>query len=172
VHEDPVPAWPPRWELTAPESHVLSFRGGTWRGEAIRLALTELVARRILSLERVELTRRRQAGTRWALTDGPAFTQAVEQRLDAVLDVVQATPRRSLGVVRDGSTMAVAVEGVLVKDLKRSVRKAFRHIDGYRERHVAPALVDRGLLWVKHPRGHGTRRSSIGQWPDVRPTRS
>jgi hypothetical protein len=38
VAEDPAGDWPPRWELTAPESHVIEWRGAGFYGEPIRLA--------------------------------------------------------------------------------------------------------------------------------------
>jgi hypothetical protein len=83
VHEDFVDEWPPRWHLTAPESHVLSYRGGAWRAETIRLAVTELVARRIVSTVEVEPSGRRRKGPSWALVDGPNAKQSVEPPLDA-----------------------------------------------------------------------------------------
>jgi hypothetical protein len=113
--------WPPRWELTAPESHVLSYRGGTFRGEAISLAVTELVARRIISVEDD------------ALVGGPAYGKSVEPPLDVVLELIRP--------------------GMSVRELQRAIRKAFRPTYKYWERHVGPALVDRGLLVMTRPRG-------------------
>ena len=45
--------WPTRWELTAPESHVLYYRGGEVTGEAFRLAVTELVSKKVLRVEAI-----------------------------------------------------------------------------------------------------------------------
>jgi hypothetical protein len=155
VHEDFVDEWPPRWELTAPESYVLSYRGGAWRAEPIRLAVTELVARRIVTTVEVEPSGRRRKGKRWALVDGPSSKQSVESPLDVVLDLIRGVERRPIQVLREGSTIALASEGVLVTDLHGAVKKAFKPLDAYRLRHVGPALVDRGLLWVPHPREGG-----------------
>lgn len=88
---------------------MLAYRGGNWGGEAIRLAVVELVARRILRLESVEATGRWRSAQRWALTDGPAAGRTVEPPLDVILDLVRSTRRERL-------------EGVLVKDLRRAIR--------------------------------------------------
>jgi hypothetical protein len=152
VYEDFLGDWPTRWELTAPESHVLSYRGEAWQAEPIRLAVTELVARRIVSTVEVEPSARRRKGPSWALVDGPNSKQSVEPPLDVVLDLIRGTERRPIQVLREGSTIALASEAVLVTDLHRAVKNAFKPLDAYRERHVGPALVDRGLLWVPRPR--------------------
>jgi hypothetical protein len=44
VVEDAAGAWPPPWELTAPESHVIEWRGAGLHGEPIRLAINELIS--------------------------------------------------------------------------------------------------------------------------------
>jgi hypothetical protein len=140
---------------------VIEWRGAGFYGEPIRLAVTELITRRVLSLVPVERQRRRGAERVWGLTDGPAARAAVEPPLDAILELVRET-RQPLPVLREGSTMAVTAEGVLVKDLKRSVRKRFRHADEYRLRHVAPALVRRGLL--EQNRSPGRKRAIEFDW--------
>jgi hypothetical protein len=146
VVEGPAGDWPPRWELTAPESHVISYRGGGFMGEPVRLAVTELIVRRVLALERVERTGRWRREQSWALIDGPAAMSGVESPLTVVLELARSEPRQTLPVLREGSTMAVPVDGVLVRDLKRAVRKRWGNGDGYRAQHVAPVLVERGLL--------------------------
>jgi hypothetical protein len=133
--------WPPRWELTAPESHVLSYRGGSFRAEAIRLAVVELVARRILRVEDR------------SLVGGPAVHQAVEPPLEVVLEVFRETRRRP------------GRDDVLVKDFRRALTKRFRNADRYRELHVAPALVERGLLEETRPRRRG--RAAEFDWTDA-----
>ena len=162
VHEDFADDWPARWQPTAPESHVLSYRGGAWPTEPVRLAVTELVVRRILSTVEVDPSGRRRKGKRWALVNGPNSKQSVEPPLDVVLELIHGVPRETIQVRREGSTIALAREGVLVADLHRAVRKAFKPLDAYRERHVAPALVDRGLLEVTLPREG--RRATEFDW--------
>jgi len=164
VVEDAVGDWPPRWELTAPESHVISYRGEGFMGEPVRLALTELIVRGALALDEVERSGRRRREHAWALTDGPAAPSAVEPPLAVVLELVRAE-RQPLPVLRRGSTMAVTVEGVLVKDLKRAIRKRWRNVDGYRVQHVAPALVERGMLEEVRPARRG-RRAEF-DWTDA-----
>lgn len=68
--------------------------------------------------------------------------------------------------------MAVTVEGVPVKDLKRAVRKRWRNVDEYRAQHVAPVLVERGLLKELRPARRAGGRSSTGPTRGARRTRS
>ena len=152
--------WPQGWRLTAPESHVLHYRGGSAPAELLRVAIAELIARRVLRLEAVEPKRRWQRAPRWALVEGPETARGAEPPLDRILDLVRAAPREPLRALREGSTMAVPVEGVLVGDLGRALRKEFRQLDLYREDHVAPLLVERGLLEPTRPR----RRSRAAEF--------
>jgi hypothetical protein len=59
--------------------------------------------------------------------------------------------------VRDGSTHATSVHGVLIKDLARAARKRFRPIDRYREDYVVPELLSRGLHVASGTRGFPRR---------------
>jgi hypothetical protein len=141
-----VSEWPPRWELTAPETHVLRHRGDAYRDEPFKLAVKELVARRVLRVERVKSPRPLGRKPCYALVDGPLIGTELAQPLTPVIDVYRKARRQSLDALRDGSTVAVPLQGVLVRDLAKAARKEFRSTERYRERHVAPALVDRGLL--------------------------
>ena len=71
----------------------------------------------MLRLEAVEPKRRWQRVLRWALVEGPEAARGAEPPLDRILDLVRAAPGEPLRALREGSTMAVPVEGVLVGDL-------------------------------------------------------
>ena len=115
-----------------------------------------------MSTVEVDPCGRRRKGERWALVNGPNSKQSVEPPLDVVLELIHGVPRETIQVRREGSTIALAREGVLVADLHRAVRKAFKPLDAYRGRHVAPALVNRGLLEVTLPREG--RRATEFDW--------
>ncbi len=70
--EQPHADWPgSRWNLTAPESYVLNSVGEGSGSEAFKLALKELVARRALRVEPVQVRRLGLRKERPALTAGP-----------------------------------------------------------------------------------------------------
>ena len=151
------PEWPPRWELSAPETHVLQHRGSAYADEPFRLAVKELVARRVLRIEPIRKAGRDSRRTRYALTKGRGSTTDLAAPLRPVLDLYRDTRPRTIETVRDESTHVTTVDGVLVKDLAKAARKRFKPIDRYREEHVVPALVSRGLLEVSGTRGFPRR---------------
>jgi hypothetical protein len=104
--------WPPRWELTAPESHVIAYRGGSFGPEAVRLAVVELVSRRVLRLEAVERTRAlRESRREWGLAGGPAAGSPIEPPLDVVLEAFRCARRRH------------GLDAVLVRDYRRALHR-------------------------------------------------
>jgi hypothetical protein len=72
------------WELTGPESYLLRYVGSaaSERG-AYKVALMELVARRVLRLDGVRMRRRVVPGTQteWLLSDGPRIDGFAEPSL-------------------------------------------------------------------------------------------
>jgi hypothetical protein len=138
--------WPPTWELTAPESHVLEHRGGANGDVPFRLAVTELVARSTLSAQPTK--GRLLSRPSFVVTDGSRIEDAVAPVLEPVRDAYRETSPRTVKA-SDGST----VSGVLMRDLLET----FGASDEYLDLHVRPALVARGLLEQTERRGFSSR---------------
>jgi hypothetical protein len=123
--------------LSAPESFVLLEGPAASGGQALKLALAELVARRRVVLRHVDrgLFRRRMA----VLGRGAA-TPPGEGRLSAplrtVLEVVLSVPERLLP---DGT------RGVRVEDVALAARRRFGSGSGYMRDVVLPSLAASGL---------------------------
>ena len=141
--------WPATdWELTAPESYVLQIPRPLLSVHAFKLALRELVLRRVLRLEQLESSglvgRRRprsalHAGARYAAISAPALTPLL---------ALHGRSRQRRGL-----------DGVLVEDFAREARREFtRSFAGYVNDHVYPALADRGLMRVEESKRLGALR--------------
>ena len=142
-----------RWELTAPESCVLEYQGNWGGGEPLKLAVTELVARRVLRVEQAQTSRLRGRKPRPVLLDGPNARDEVAPVLAPMVEAYRRARRRPVGVLGSGSTVPVPAEGVLIKDMIRAVFNELNSRERYRERNVAPALVERGLIAPAGTRG-------------------
>ena len=150
--QPPTPiAWPKAgWELTAAESVVLRHAGteadpAIVGRNAFRLAVTELVARQVLRLDRVQLADRLVGGRRVALlSDGPRMTEMLEPALASVLDRYEWLRERRLRV-GDVQDDALEVTGVLVKDLVTSESLRNNFCD-FLFRDVGESLRRRGFL--------------------------
>jgi hypothetical protein len=131
VNDEP----PRRWELSAPESGVLLWGPQTRSGEALKLALLELVVRQVLRLESVR--ERRLAifsRTVTVLAPGPGRDQPSGRTLRGVLE---ATPPAR--TYPDGTT------GAAVAQWARAVVARYQRSGGYAQAEVLPALEQRGL---------------------------
>jgi hypothetical protein len=142
--------WPHRWELTAPESHVIEYRGGANRDVPFRLAVKELATSGVLSAQRTERGLLRPPS--FVVTDGPRIEADVAPVLEPVRDVYRKTPPRSART-SDGSVVC----GVLMRDLTETAGEMFDARDWYLDHYVIPALVERGLLEQTERRGFGSR---------------
>lgn len=126
-----------RWDLTAPESLVLRDGPGAKPAEVVKLAVLELVTRRVLRLVEVETRSRRGkpksevvigAGARPAPTDGPlerVATIALEAK-------AQTYPDGTVGIAMP------AFARVFVANYKNAPKLFIEH-------SVLPALEARGL---------------------------
>lgn len=173
AEEWPATRWPAKpWELTAPESYVLLHGRKASGLEALKLALVELVARRALLLEPVEVMELRGRMRRNALREGPMLRSISEPSLLPPADLFGPLRKGRLRTVR-GS--AGQVEGVLLKDFAPAAARAFS--DGlrlnpfgrYLDRHVIPSLVRRGLVGIENRRlgvfsRGGKFRTPAGIW--------
>lgn len=152
--------WPPRWELSAPESHVLEHRGGANNDVPFRLAVEELVARRVLAAHPVK-------GGLWetpvtyAFTDGPRIDAPAPPVLAPAVDAYRAARQRRRKSLRDGS----AIVAVPLRDLLKAGDKQLGGTGRYLDRHVAPALIERGLLQPAGRRSLGARPNF--DWTDA-----
>lgn len=141
-----VPDLPPApWVLTAPESYVLryGFTDRTARLGAFKAALTELLARRALTLDAAYFPRRLAPGVRgvWLISDGPGIDATPEPALAPVLDAYRrARPRRAF------TRADKPVAGLLTTDLLRAATNRRGGLRGYLRRDLAGALERRGLL--------------------------
>jgi hypothetical protein len=141
--------FPPRWTLTAPESHMLHWLV-TGRADdlaAFRLGLQELVLREALRVEQAWICgRTRRWRLDWLYSWGPRKGGVHEVALMPLLGVHADAWRRGhwAGWARDDHDRPV--EGVRFKDLMyaRSFWRASWH--GYLNGAVAAALRRRGLL--------------------------
>jgi hypothetical protein len=146
---------PQRWTLPAPESQVLLTGPETPNNWAIKLALKELVLRRVLSVRTVEERRfwvlRRQVSI---LIPGTHRNDPVSQPLQAVLDVL---PQNT--VYQDH------IHGVPIRSAAIEVIRWYRAGGGYVEAEVLPELRRQGLYdlypdaggsrWRLTPKGEG-----------------
>ena len=165
----PVEPWP----LTAPESYVLRYGLGNHAHAlaAFKLALTELVARRALTLQGAWVRRRWAPGRspRFLLCDGPQKAAVEERSLRPVvaLHTNLAEQRPTLGVPFEDRT--AELRGV---SLTKFVSVAARRDGGYRgylERDVASSLRQRALLSAVNGRtAAGDRaREQLDAWLEV-----
>ncbi len=143
---------PSRWQLSAPESHVLQYRGSCYLTEPFKLAVKELVTRRVLRVQRIQPGGLSGGRPEYALVDGPLIASEVPPPLSSVLGVYRAH-RKSLNVLEAESTVADHVTGVSVKQLRKAARQEFGKVEHYHVREVVPALVERGLLSASGSRG-------------------
>ena len=177
-----------RWELPAPESHVL-LAGVKGSGkQAMKLALLELVARRLLAIVTVEESGRLRTSRTAVLVPGAARSQPTARSLQALLELyAQASPR----TYKDGTT------GVAVAELATAARKRYRTLGGYVETEVLPELARLGLYareeykrlglfratrWVRTPEGEAARadlqgrmaagQGVFGRWVSEDPSRA
>ena len=125
-----------RWELSAPESGVLLWGPETRNGEALKLALLELVVRKALRLVSVE-ERRFFIRTKHTnvLTPGGRHDRPMTRSLQAVMEVQPKL--RSYG---EGTF------GAPVKEWARAVFNRYRQRGGYVQSEVLPALEQRQLV--------------------------
>ena len=144
---------PPPWQLSAPEAHVLQYRGGCWRDEPFKLAVKELVARSVLRVERRPHGRLPGGSPRQVLVDGPLIESEVAAPLTAVLAAYRKALSRSRIVVCAGRTTAKPMAGVSIDALRKAAREEFGAVKRYHLREVVPVLVDRGLLTPAATRG-------------------
>jgi hypothetical protein len=126
--------WPAPWQLTAPESHVLAFNGGALDATPLMLAISELVASRVLRLETVDRRRGLKRSHEGALYEGAEASMRVADAL--------APARAAYGAAR----RRAPDDGVLVADLVNDARSEIGPPKRYHERHIVPLLVDQGLL--------------------------
>jgi hypothetical protein len=131
--------------LTAPESYLLRYGDCDPRpARVFELAVKELIVRGALRLEGARVRRRLLPGERrvWLLMAGPAMNKVTEPVLEPVArnvqELLEKRPRRGIAL-----TSGVAVEGLLVQDVARSIGK--RGFDQYVHRYVAAGLQQRGL---------------------------
>jgi hypothetical protein len=96
---------PSRWQLSAPESHVLQYRGSCYRTELFKLAVKELVTRRVLRVQRIQPGGLSGGRPKYAVVDGPLIASEVPPPLSSVLGVYKAH-RKSLNVHEAESTVA------------------------------------------------------------------
>lgn len=167
--EHPQPDWPAtRWSLTAPESYVLNYAGEGRGLDAFKLALKELVARRALRLEPVETRGRRgPRRERSALSAGPNAAMSAEPSLSPVLALFADADKTTLQATEASTGGMRAIEGVLVEDFAKAARKRFGGFDGYRDQHVVPALVSRGLMTSETRTVFGVFRTRRKGWTDA-----
>ena len=124
-----------RWELSAPESGVLLWGPETRSGEALKLALLELVVRQVLRL--VSVRERRLvifSKTVSLLAPGPGRDRPSGRTLRGVLD---ATP--------PSRTYPDGTVGATVARWARTVVARYQRDGGYVQAEVLPALEERGL---------------------------
>ena len=125
-----------RWDLTAPESGVLLWGPETRAGEALKLALLELVVRRALRLVSVPERRLVFFSKRTdVLVSGTLADQPAGRALRAALDVGPKLRNYPGGIV-----------GAPVADWARAVVARYREHGGYVQAKVLPALEARGLF--------------------------
>lgn len=128
-------------ELTAPEFYMLLYGTQTWtKLEAFKLAVSELVARRELSLKQVEPRgsfglKERASGLLEANIE--PYRHLESRSLQAVLDLVRNAGTRTLP---DETTLQITLKGFV-----RAVRKKYGWAAGYADVEVMPLLADRGL---------------------------
>jgi hypothetical protein len=125
-----------------------------------RLAVEELVARRVLAAHPVKGGLWEPSVT-YAFTDGPLIDAAVAPVLAPALDAYGAARQRSRKSLRDRSTIVAVPLGDLLKTGGKQLGGTERYLD----RHVAPALIERGLLQPAGRRSLGARPNF--DWTDA-----
>jgi len=149
-HQRDWPAAP--WRLTAPETHVLRWRGGRAE-EVFRLAVINLAASGALRLEWAQMRRvlvfKEQ---RAVLSDGPRVRSAVEPSLAGVLAAYEQAGKRRFRSAAEPGRPQREIEGVLLSQFVAKAEKPgppWRRRRGsrrYRDRDVLPSLIRRGLV--------------------------
>jgi|GEM_PF-7022043 len=146
--------WPPQWELSAPESHVIELRGGANGDVPLVLAVKELVVHGVLSAQEVKRSWLFDATPRvYAITDGPRLDVEMGHLLDPALTAYRAAPRREAESIRDESTVTGVRIGDLIETAHEQLGGASRYFDDY----LAPTLVEQGLLEPAGRRGMRSR---------------
>lgn len=149
-----ITGWPPPWELTAPESHVIEHRGGANGDVPLILAVKELVVHGVLSAQEVQRHWLFDATPRvYALTDGPRLDVEMPPLFDPALTAYRAAPRREAESLRDESE----VTGVRIGDLIETAHEQLGGENRYFSDYLAPALVEQGLLEPAGRRGMSSR---------------
>jgi hypothetical protein len=145
--EDPRAAGLARGVLTEAESHVLDYGDDALGVEECNLVVQELVARRLLRVETVDLRPRIAATTRSALYGDPRPTSSVAPSLVPTLCAYAAARCRP---PRDG---------VPVADLAAAARTELKPLKRYYETYVVSPLVTRALTTVVARTGNWSDRS-------------
>jgi hypothetical protein len=142
----PPPLPSRRWELTAPESHLLRYGDDASGSTAFKLALMELVTRGALRLEAGWIRRWPGRGTRfaWLVADGHRMASATEPALAPVLGVFERASERRIFPAVSYWDHAVEFEGVIVPDIAKAASR--RGFSRFIKDDVAGALRARGLL--------------------------
>ena len=163
------------WELSAPESFALRWLNidcnrRSDAATALKLAVTELVARQALRLDAALVKRRWAPGERqlWMLSDGEKVAGVFDHALEPAVEEYERlrSKRRTTGIayLRDEP---VELDGVLVTDL---VRDAGRHdFRGNRHHETAQLLGRRGYASAegrRTPEGDAAERRLDG-WLDA-----
>ncbi len=125
-----------RWQLSAPESSVLLAGPGSRDGDVLKLALMELVVRKMLRLVSVQERRLYFWSKRTnVLTVDPPVARPPSRSLRAVMD---AHP--SLRSHADGTF------GASVEAWAKAVFERYRGRGGYVQAEVLPSLAERGFF--------------------------
>ena len=133
-----------QWDLAAPESYVLLKGIDDGDSEPFKLAVKELVTRRVLRLIEVEETgvfnRVRRTSV---LARGAESRQPAERSLAAVWQLFTRTPVANF---HDGTI------GISVSDFSRAAGRRYRPVGRYTTEEVLPALVHRGYYALEERR--------------------
>lgn len=121
---------------------MIEHRGGANGDGPFKLAVKELVARRVLHAYRAKGGWFSGPVTRYALVDGPLIDADVAPVLEPVRSAYRDARRRSMKRLRDDSPLT----GVAMRDLLKTGRRQLGGVDGYLDLHLRPALVERGLI--------------------------
>jgi hypothetical protein len=133
-----------RWNLTAPESHVLIY-GWVHSGEPLKLAFAELIARDVLRVVQAE-EKPLPFGKRHPITVlaiGPNSDDSMPRPLNAALDAFLAAKSHKL---------ADDLSVVAVDDLAWVIRKRYRWRGGYVRLEVMPTLIEKDLFRAERKR--------------------
>ncbi len=147
-----------RWRLTAPESCVLFYGPRVGGGQALKLALLELVARGWLELTEVEeRSMFRRVRNVAVLQYGSGRQGPGGSPLDAVLELFRSLSHQQASA--GGS-------GVPVDDFAWAARKRYDPLGGYAKAEVLPSLARRGLYERNESRFLGIFRTT--RWEPTR----